>query len=333
MEIRETKKVQINFNRIKKVIGMTGSNSKKSLEEAVAQALEIVRREKKECPEPGAGFFFRGVKRNYDHGVGFSTPIGSAFQSGIDRNRHHVENERKMYEETMRYNVASFQDDTTMTDRITRMQHYQLPTRFADVSTNFLQSLLFAVGGCDPTAKEAEKYDGFVRVIKVAPHKMKSFTSDIIVAISHLPLVDCDRIDVEADKGLDTLRYEVMKERTAFGFSYERKGENARLQKEIQQVWAFKPRINNARIRNQDGLFLAFGCRSKKESLKPTFSREDYVRNDQPSYGIMQIGAVQIEAGSKATILEELRMFGMEEEVVYPELSDVCQKIKSRYSV
>lgn len=301
-----------------------------TIKDAVAEVMRIVEKEKRLHPDDDAEFFFRGVKRNWEDS-GCTTAIGTSFQSCLDRKRIYVEHERDLYQEALRYNVASFTDDRTMTDRIVRMQHYQLPTRFADVSTNFLQGLLFAVGGCDPTAEASKKHDGFVRVIKVARHKMKSFTSDIIVAISHLPLVDCPKVNPGEPGGLDTLRYEIMKERPAFGLESERPKEAARLREEIKQVWAFKPKLNNDRIRNQGGLFLAFGCLKNKESLHPTFSPKDFDVKTAPSYGIKQIGAVQIAAEAKSRILGELRMFGMQEEVVYPDISNVCQTISKLY--
>ena len=58
---------------------------------------------------------------------------------------------------------------------------------------------------------------------------------------------------------------------------------------------------------------------------------DDYGKSDQPSYGIAQIGFVHIAAKSKQVILNQLRMFGMTEESVYPELSDVCQTIGKRF--
>ena len=100
---------------------------------------------------------------------------------------------------------------------------------------------------------------------------------------------------------------------------------------EIQKVWAFKPLMNNPRIRNQGGLFLAFGCRDRKEPLRPTFSLADYDNPTAPSFGIAQAGFVRIAAKAKADILEQLRMFGMTEEGVYPELSDVCKTLDKRF--
>jgi hypothetical protein len=301
----------------------------RSVADAVREMMRIIENEKKTSADDSE-IFFRGVKRNWYSDM-YTEPIGASIVCGIDRNAAYIKAEREMFQEAMRYNVASFKDDATMNERLTRMQHYSLPTRFADLTINFMQGLLFAVGGCDSTASESACYDGFVRIIKVAKHKLKSFTSDIIVAISHLPLVDADKINPNKKGGLDVLRYEIMKERGAFGFEKDNPSEAKRLRKEIQQVWAFKPMLNNERIRNQGGLFLAFGCGKNKQPLNPSFSSKDYLNPDSPSYGIKQIGAVQIAADCKTKIRNDLRMFGMQEEVVYPDMSEVCKVISSRF--
>lgn len=302
-----------------------------SLDQIVADILQIVDDDKTTSRhDDGAEYFFRGICCNW--ATKTNSDIGAAFECSLDRFPYRNRNEREIYQEALRLNVASFTEDRTMAERIARMQHYGLPTRFADLSVNALQAALFAVGGCDPAAKSMSELDGFIRVVKVAKRKMKSFTSDIIVAISHLPLVDADNIHPEnsSKQDLGYLAYEMQSERPTFDLdSYGKRGKS--LFEEIQQVWSFKPLMNNPRIRNQGGLFLAFGCRDGKAPLHPTFSPNDYDNPNAPSFGIAQVGFVRIAAKAKADILEQLRMFGMTEEGVYPELSDVCKTLDKRF--
>ncbi len=303
-----------------------------SLDQVVADILAIVDEDKSRSrgDDDGAEYFFRGVCCNW--AAKNNSAIDTAFECTLDRFPYRHRNEREIYQEALRLNVASFTEDRTMAERVARMQHYGLPTRFADLSVNALQAALFAAGGCDPDAKSMFGLDGFIRVVKVAKHKMKSFTSDIIVAISHLPLVDADNIHPEngSKQDLGYLAYEMQNERP--GFSLESCGKRGvSLYEEIQQVWAFKPLMNNPRIRNQGGLFLAFGCRDGKRPLKPSFSLADYSNESAPSFGIAQVGFVRIAASAKKTILDQLRMFGMTEEAVYPDLQNVCQTLDKRF--
>ena len=303
----------------------------RSTEEIVSDVNRIIREEQECHPEDGAEFFFRGESKNY-LSENDSDELGTRFSCCLDRERAWIEHEKEMYEEALRMKVSSFREDTTMAERLARMQHYQLPTRFADVSFNAFLSTHFACGGgtCNERDRDNGR-DGFVRVIKVAKHKMKSFTSDIIVAISHLPLVNWDKITPSVPGGLDGLVYEIKKTHPTFAYEHERTDSGAELRDQLRHVWAFKPIVNSNRLRSQGGAFLAFGCLDKKASLKPTFALADYDDPTAHSYGIKQIGYVQIAADAKATIRDELRRFGMSEEIAYPELSSLCGEIKNRF--
>lgn len=163
---------------------------------------------------------------------------------------------------------------------------------------------------------------------------MKSFTSDIITAIAHLPLVKCEDVNPSREGGLDSLRYEITNGRPGFSMQISRaegKGGTISVEKqlreEIQKVWAFKPIWNTRRIRTQSGIFLAYGCRDGKKPLNPTYSPADYDNPDAASCGIAQDAVIQIAAEAKCRIRDELRYFGMPAENVYPDLSNVCMEI------
>lgn len=301
-----------------------------SVSEIVEQITRTIDEEKAHYPtDRGAQFFFRGERKNYDAPRSF----GTHFDCFLDRHAGYVEHERDIYEDVLRLNVVSFKDDRTMCDRIARMQHYRFPTRFADISTNALLAAFFAAGGERSDSSLNDDEDGYIRILKVAKHKMKSFTSDIITAISHLPLVSAENIRVSnpGRNGLGYLTYEVKNERTGF-YDFDSDPDLYQtLCAELQQVWAFKPILNNDRIRAQDGAFLAFGCRDNKAPLHPTFAPEDYENENAPSFGIKQIGFVRIAAEAKATIRKHLRHFGMSAETVYPDLENVAKVLAERY--
>lgn len=302
----------------------------RTVSEIVKRIMRTIDDEKYRYPaDRGAEFFFRGEQKNYDA----PRPFGTHFDSYLDRFEGYIQHERDIYEDALRLNVVSFREDRTMSERLARMQHYRFPTRFADISTNALLSAFFASGGERADASKCDNEDGYIRIIKVARHKMKSFTSDIITAIAHLPLVDADRIIVSDRRGsgLETLAYEVGNERAGFYDPGEDGETHLTLCREIQQVWAFKPVLNNARIKAQGGVFFAFGCRDRKAPLRPTFAPEDYENESAPSYGIKQIGYVRIAAEAKANIRRELRYFGMPAETVYPDLENVAEELAERY--
>jgi len=310
----------------------------KTIDQVATAVLEIIADEQAHHPEEGVEFFFRGESCNFRHRGDPSAELDSTIPSCVDRVPIWRERERDLYHEALRLNVASFHDDRTMVERIARMQHYGLPTRFADASTNVLAALHFALGGGNLNVEERMKdeEDGFVRVLKVSHNKMKTFTSDIITAIAHLPLVKPEDVKPSVLNGLEVLRYEITNERPGFSMNIRQDASaklmeyEKQLRQEIQQVWAFKPIWNTLRIRNQDGIFLAYGCRDGKAPLNPNFSRANYNDPNAPSHGIVQIGYVQIAAEAKNALREQMRWFGFPIEAGYPDLSDVCREISQR---
>ena len=312
-----------------------------SLDQVVTDILAIVDGDKARSRDDndGAEYFFRGEQRN--HGHPGNPVLDTHFDSYLDRFESFWKHEDELYQEAMRLNVASFTEDRTMCERVARMQHYRLPTRFADLSVNAFLPTLFACGGCSDTPGGYPDDDGFIRVVKVARHKMKPIAirnavsiggdSDTIAAISCLPLIEAWKINPSKKDGLGYLTYQVKKESPGFSSESEWGEIGETLRDDIQKVWAFKPLMNNPRIRNQGGLFLAFGCHDGKEPLHPTFSERDYTNPNAPSYGIAQVGFVRIAAAAKKTILDQLRMFGMTEEAVYPDLQNVCQTLDKRF--
>ena len=303
----------------------------RTVDDIARETLRIIEEERSAHPEARAEFFFRGESRNHQSNYD-DEPLGTAFQSLLDR-KGLVEYERELYQEAMRLNVASFEEDRTMVERVARMQHYGLPTRFCDMSTNVLLAAHFACGGgAKTTAGRDNGRDGYIRVMKVKGERIKSFTSDKIIAIAHLPLVSAENVNPSQSNGLGYLTYEVKNNRPGFYQESDDKGLGEELREDIQHVWAFKPMMNSRRIRRQGGLFLAFGCGDNKKSLEPTFSPADYNNPSAPSHGIKQVGYIRIAAEAKSDIRKQLRYFGMEAESIYPELSNVCEELDNRFT-
>lgn len=286
-----------------------------------------------------AEFYFRGESMNFDRRKeGYALPLGTSFPCFLDRDEAWWKNERELYQEALRLNVVSFDEDRTMVERVARMQHYQMPTRFCDMTSNVLIAAQFACGTGDINrANRDNGHDGYIRVMKVKRERMKSFTSDIITAIAHLPLVRWNKVNPSQENGLEYLRYEITNNRPGFSMDVsESTGRDGlrpakeQLREEIQHVWAFKPIWNTSRIRVQSGIFLAFGCRDGKQPLNPSFSPTDYDDPKAPSCGIAQVAVIQIDGSCKKRIREELRYFGLPTEAVYPDLSNVCTEISER---
>lgn len=318
--------------------------SEKTIKKPLSQVEDIVKEieriiaNDRENSNVQCKYYFRGETRL--HGNPFEE-CPTSLDCSLDRNQDsHWKRERELYHRAYQINPEAFSADRTMAERLTRMQHYRLPTRFADLSCSSLSALFFACEDVRRKEKNAVE-DGVLRIFKIHPGKMKRFTSDIITAIAHLPLISNEDFILSKDglgdnSGLNRLAYEVSRERPGFTLQW---GMDKLLWREIQQVWAFDPIWNNDRIRTQRGILLAYGCKDGKEPLHPTFSAEHFempkngeFNPDRPSCGIMQVDYIKIDKNSKGKILERLRSYGLLEELVYPDLSDACQAIAKRMS-
>ena len=75
-----------------------------------------------------------------------------------------------------------FNKEMTHIDRLSKMQHYGVPTRLLDVTTNPLVALYFA---CESEKNKSE--DGRIYVFNTKKKKIKSFDSDTVSILSSLP--------------------------------------------------------------------------------------------------------------------------------------------------
>ncbi len=219
-----------------------------------------------------AEYYFRGECKNY---TGGSEPDANIVSTLYRKNL--VNQEREIYEESLRYNITSFQQDTRMCERLARLRHYKIPTRFADLSENALISTYFA-SAPDSGVPEAADMDGWVHIIKINKKRIRSFDSDIIAAISHLSLMKAEDVNPTIPHGLNRLAWEMKKERYGFYTESEDFELGERLRKDIGFVWPFRPILNSQRLYNQSGIFLAFGCGYHKEALTrlSTFNNETH---------------------------------------------------------
>lgn len=239
--------------------------------------------------------FFRGHSFDFD-------PI-----PGIYRNDNYI-NEWKIYEEAIRKKPLEFTTDMTIFDHLVKMQHYGLPTRLLDITSNPLVALYFA---CEKNNKDDEKLgkkDGKVLVYKIPEVEIKYSGSPAVVNLSHLarlkPNFNFDNIEhqqylkdiIREDKpGLDGSFFSIHT---------------------IDKVVCVLPKLNNERIVRQEGAFLLFGMGKKKDKMStPAFECSEIV----------------IDKDAKLSILEELNVLGVNEASLFPETDKVMQQIKRDY--
>lgn len=247
-----------------------------------------------------------------------------AFQlkPSIFRNPGLIKNEATMLNELILRCPNDFAGRPTTFQCLVKMQHYGLPTRLLDVTSNPLVALYFACEG-----PEEQDKDGEVVIFDYDVNEVKYFDSDTVSVISNLSRRPSEFVvpDCSDDKNkspddwvksfnqhdaIKLLLHDIGKEKPHF--------QPKILRKDLLRVVCVKPLLDNPRIIRQEGAFLLFGCNSTK--LEPA-SLEDKVICSK----------FTINRDEKKNLLNQLRTLGISRATMYPEIEQVAKYVKEAY--
>src|SRR5690606_35308472 len=101
----------------------------------------------------------------------------------IYRNKTLLENEHTLFKEFILRTPSDFLNEKTALEKLVKMQHYGLPTRILDITSNALVALYFA---CTGNNTPKNKKDGQVVTFKIPRRDIKYYDSDTVSIIANL---------------------------------------------------------------------------------------------------------------------------------------------------
>ncbi|SHN30700.1 FRG domain-containing protein [Rhizobacter sp. OV335] len=219
--------------------------------------------------------------------------------------------EDTMCRELLVSNSADFQGDVYTLDRLVRMQHYALPTRLLDITSNPLIALYFACMSNPDDQGEVISFSMERATVKY----FDSDTASCIANLSRLSKASKDSLDLLNDANIADFNQRQSVKQLLHFIKEEKPYFDDRIDPEhLRSVICVKGKRTNSRISFQSGAFLLFG---EEATLKEE--------------GSSTISVARIAIENKAGLLRQLDTLNINQSTVFPYIENSAKYIAHRY--
>lgn len=111
-------------------------------------------------------------------------PVDKPLVPNTFRKKCFIDNESEMYNEIVNKKPEEFASSKCSFDHLVKMQHYYIPTRLLDITTNPLVALYF--GCCETPKDDSDEYKPTVYCIDIPQELIKNYNSDSVTILSSL---------------------------------------------------------------------------------------------------------------------------------------------------
>ncbi|MGX9457841.1 FRG domain-containing protein [Photobacterium damselae subsp. damselae] len=280
-------------------------------------------------PRKGYSLFFRGqTKESYQ-------PIPSVFRNTEPKDKNSAlfsEREHIMFEQLVASCPNDFLSCQSAFDHLVKMQHYGLPTRLLDITSNPLVALYFASNAHSGRGKDSA--DGEVIIYEIKDEDIKFHGSDTVSVISNLARMDeqfvypnakKEKRTEEESKMVGKLLHSIYAEKPYF--------KDVIVPEHISSIQAVKPKLDNPRVIRQSGAFLIFGMGDRKVTPSKEIydlykdvdvSSSYFTQTEERGY------VLKINAEEKTKIIQSLDGLGISKATLFPEIDEVAQHLKEQ---